>query len=84
MCETAIMRSNIELSEDLDRRLERLSARTQRSRSAIIEDALSHGRSLEWQERWVAGVQAGLADADQGNFATDAEIAAVLNKYGSE
>ncbi|MCY1666029.1 CopG family ribbon-helix-helix protein [Rhizobium sp. SL86] len=76
------MRSSIELSEDLDRRLERLSARSQRSRSAIIEDALSHGRSLDWQERWIAGVQAGLADADEGKFATEAEIADVLNKYG--
>lgn len=76
------MRSSIELSEDLDRRLERLSARSQRSRSAIIEDALSHGRSLDWQERWIAGVQAGLADADEGKFAAESEIADVLNKYG--
>lgn len=76
------MKSSIELSEDLDHRLERLAARSQRSRSAIIEDALSRGRSLEWQERWIAGVQAGLADADEGKFATEAEIADVLNKYG--
>lgn len=76
------MRSSIELSEDLDRRLERLAAQSRRSRSEIIEDALSHGRSLAWQERWIAGVQAGLADADQENFATQAEIAALLNKYG--
>ena len=51
------------------------------TRAQIIEDALSHGRSLAWQEKWIAGLVAGLEDADRGNFATDEEIAAVLNKF---
>ena len=69
------------ISEDLSRRIDLLAARSSLTREQIIEDALSHGRSLAWQEKWIAGVQAGIEDADRGNFATDEEIAAVLNRY---
>lgn len=74
------MKSSFELSDDLARRIDLLAERTRLTRSQIIEDALSHGRSLAWQEKWAAGVQAGIQDADSGNFASEAEIAAVLNK----
>ncbi|WJH40915.1 ribbon-helix-helix protein, CopG family [Aliirhizobium terrae] len=77
------MKSNVELSDDLSRRIDRLAERTRLTPSQIVEDALSNGRSLAWQEKWVAGVQEGIHDADQGNFATDTEIADVLNKYSS-
>lgn len=76
------MKSNIELSDDLDHRLSVLAGRTNRTRGQIIEDALSHGRSLAWQEKWIAGVEAGLADADAGKFASEAEIDKLLTKYG--
>jgi predicted transcriptional regulator len=75
------MKNNADISEDLSRRIDVLAARSTLTRGQIIEDALSHGRSLAWQEKWVAGVQAGIDDADKGNFATDEEIEAVLNKY---
>lgn len=75
------MKNDTEISEDLSRRIDTLAARSTLTREQIIEDALSHGRSLAWQEKWVAGVQAGIEDADRGNFATDEEIAVVLNKY---
>lgn len=58
-----------------------LTTRPMLTRDQIIEDALSHGRSLAWQEKWVAGVQAGIEAADRGDFADEEEIAAVLNKY---
>ncbi len=70
------------ISDDLNRRIDALAATTSLTRGQIIEDALSHGRSLAWQEKWVAGVREGLKDADDGAFATEAEIAAVLTKYG--
>jgi|TARA_R110000751_G_scaffold35785_6_gene87944 predicted transcriptional regulator len=76
------MKSSIELSDDLARRIDLLAERTRLTRSQIVEDALSHGRSLAWQEKWAAGVQAGIQDADNGNFASVAEIAAILNKFG--
>ena len=75
------MDSKDSISEDLSRRIDMLASRSTLTREQIIEDALSHGRSLAWQEKWVAGVQAGVEDADRGNFATEEEITAVLNKF---
>ena len=72
-----------DISKDLDRRIDALANRSSLTRSQIIEDALAHGRSLAWQEKWVEGVQAGLDDAERGNFATEDEIALVLNKYAT-
>ncbi|WP_439617413.1 CopG family ribbon-helix-helix protein [Shinella sp.] len=72
-----------DISKDLDRRIDALANRSSLTRGQIIEDALAHGRSLAWQEKWVEGVQAGLDDAERGNFATEDEIALVLNKYAT-
>ena len=70
------------LSEDLSRRIDALAARSSLTRSQIIEDALARGRSLAWHEKWVAGVQDGLDEANRGEFASEEEIASVLAKYG--
>lgn len=70
------------ISEDISRRIDALTARSSLTRGQIIEDALAHGRSLAWHEKWVAGVQEGLDEAERGEFASEAEIAAVLTKYG--
>jgi len=75
------MTKSNDISEDLDRRIDTLTKRSTLTRSQIIEDALAHGRSLAWQERWIAGVEEGLEAADRGDFASEEEIAAVLNKY---
>ncbi|OHV76047.1 ribbon-helix-helix protein, CopG family [Rhizobium sp. LCM 4573] len=75
------MSNDIDIPEDLSRRIDVLVARSNLTRGQIIEDALSHGRSLAWQERWIAGVQAGVEAADNGDFANDEEIATVLNKF---
>ena len=75
------MKNNIEISEDLNRRIDMLASRSSLTRGQIIEDALSHGRSLAWQEKWIAGVQAGIEAADREDFANEEEIAAVLNKF---
>ncbi|MCD1266623.1 ribbon-helix-helix protein, CopG family [Shinella sp. AETb1-6] len=69
------------ISKDLDRRIDALAARSSLTRGQIIEDALAHGRSLAWQEKWIEGVEAGLADADRGDFVSEDEIAIVLSKY---
>ncbi|MCJ8521357.1 putative transcriptional regulator [Pseudorhizobium tarimense] len=75
------MKSSFDLSDDLARRIDLLAERTRLTRGQIIEEALSHGRSLAWQEKWISGVRVGVSDADGRNFATDEDIAAVLNKY---
>jgi len=69
------------ISDDLNRRVDALAARSSLTRAQIIEDALARGRSLAWQEKWIEGVQAGIKAADRGEFATEEEIASVLNKY---
>lgn len=58
-----------------------MAERSNSTPSRIIEDALSHGRSLAWQEKWTSGVRAGLAEAEAGEFVTEEEINVVLNKY---
>lgn len=75
------MDKRTDLSRDLDRRIDALMARSTLTRSQIIEDALAHGRSLAWQERWVAGIEAGLAEAGRGDFASEEEIAHILDEY---
>jgi predicted transcriptional regulator len=70
------------ISDDLSRRIDAIAARSSLTRAQIIEDALAHGRSLAWHEKWVTGVQEGLAEAERGEFATEEEIAAILTKYG--
>ncbi|KPF61376.1 ribbon-helix-helix protein, CopG family [Rhizobium sp. AAP116] len=77
------MRNTVQIPEDISRRIDSLVERSNLSRDQIVEDALSQGRSLAWQEQWVSGVTEGLAEAERGEFASDAEIEAVLNKYGS-
>lgn len=75
------MDKNDTIPDDLSRRIDALVARTTLTRSQIIEDALAHGRSLAWQEKWAAGVQEGIEAADRGEFVTEEEIASVLNKF---
>jgi predicted transcriptional regulator len=76
------MKSEATIAEDISKRVDALAKRSTLTRAQIIEDALAHGRSLAWQERWVQGVEAGMAGADAGEFATEEEIARVLNKFG--
>lgn len=82
MWQNGFMKHSVDIPDDLNRRLDLLAARSTLSREQIVEDALSRGRSLAWREKWVAGIAAGVEDADRGDFADDAEIAAVLNMFG--
>ncbi len=75
------MKSTIQLPDDIDQRIEKVAAETNLTRSQIVEEALAFGRSLAWQEQWIAGVRAGLAEADREEFASEEEIAAVLSRY---
>ena len=38
-------------------------------------------RSIAWQEQWIAGVKAGIEDANRGDFVSDEEITKVLTRY---
>ncbi|UJW74747.1 CopG family ribbon-helix-helix protein [Rhizobium sp. SL42] len=75
------MKNMIVLSDDITQRLDELAERTRLTREQIVEDALTHGRSLAWREKWAAGVREGMDDADACDFAEDHEIAVVLEKF---
>ena len=76
-----MMESTVAIPTDLKDRVEALSAKTTMSPAEIVRQALEEGRSLDWQERWIAGIEEGLAQADRGEFASPEEIERVLNKY---
>ena len=60
--------------------LDDLAARTASSRDALVHQALESYLELQaWQ---LKEIEAGVADADAGNFASDEEVAAVFAKHG--
>jgi predicted transcriptional regulator len=71
----------LEISDSLKARLEAIAARSTLSAEEIVVDALANGRSLSWYERFLDDVEKGIAAADRGEFATDEDVARVLNKY---
>jgi predicted transcriptional regulator len=75
------MTIELEITPELRARIDAIAARSSLSVSEVIADALENGHSLEWQERFLDKVAAGIAAADRGEFATPAEIERVLNKY---
>ena len=75
------MSDQLELPDDLRARIEAIAARSSLTPSQVVADALENGHSLEWQERFLERVASGLAEADQGDFASAREIETILNKY---
>jgi len=75
------MTITLEIPDDLRERVAAIAARSNLSVSQVIADALENGHSLEWQERFLEKVARGLAEADQGEFASEGELEAVVNKY---
>lgn len=69
------------ISTELKERVDALAARTGRLAAEVVADALEHGHSLEWQEHFIARVEAGIAAADRGDFAAPQDIERVLDKY---
>lgn len=75
------MNIEVEIKADTRRRVAAIAKRTGLSESQIIAEALEHGHSLEWQERFADKVAAGLKAADSGEFASQADIERVRSKY---
>ena len=72
---------NVRLADATHARLASLTKVTGRSKSFLTVEALE--AYIEQQAWQIAEVKAGLAEADCGEFATDAEVAAVLAKYAT-
>jgi len=70
---------NVRLPVELHGQLEQLVQATGRSKSFLTVEAL---KSYVSQEQWqIADIQAGLKEADQGEFVTAEEVRAVFAKY---
>jgi predicted transcriptional regulator len=70
-----------ELKEETISALDAYAARIDRPRNALVDEALEEWLALkQWQ---VEEIEAGIADADAGRFASDEEVAAIFAKYGA-
>jgi predicted transcriptional regulator len=77
--DTATTTMTVRLPEELRHRLDQLSRTTARSKSWLAADAIArYVKAEEWQ---VAEVEAGVREADAGEFADADEVAAVLAKW---
>jgi RHH-type transcriptional regulator, rel operon repressor / antitoxin RelB len=69
----------IRLESAVKDRLDRLSAATHRSKSFLAAEAIrEYVETNEWQ---IQEIHAALAEANAGDFATDAAVKAVLDKW---
>lgn len=67
-------------SDDTVAALDRLAKATDRSRNWLINRAVDEYLALQaWQ---VGKIEAGLAAADRGDFASDDEISRIVGKFG--
>jgi predicted transcriptional regulator len=75
------MAEALKIAPELQARVDAVAALSSRSPAEVVADALEHGHSLEWQERFVERVRAGLDDAAAGRFATPADFERLRAKY---
>jgi predicted transcriptional regulator len=69
----------LRLPDDVNEKLDALASKLDRSRSYVATQAISDFIARKsWQ---LAEIEAGLEDAQRGDFASDAEVAAVVGKY---
>lgn len=69
----------VRLESDLKDRLDRLALSTHRSKSYLAAEAIREFIELnEWQIR---ETRTAMAEADAGDFATDAEVDAIATKW---
>ena len=71
----------IEVEDKLLQALDQLAHRTDRSRNELVNQALQDYLELEaWQR---GKIEAGIAAADWGEFATDEDLARIAGKYSA-
>lgn len=69
----------IRVPMDVKKRLDQLAKATARSRGWLAGQALAeYTENQAWQ---IAEIKKGLAEADAGDFASDAEVRKVFNKW---
>jgi predicted transcriptional regulator len=72
----------LRLSEETLEALDRLAEKTERSRSWLATKAIEDYVALNaWQ---IGKIEAGIAAADRGDFASDEDVARVAGKYSAK
>ncbi len=71
---------SLRLPSELKDRIERYALLTGRSKSFVAMEALAE--YLDWRLPQMQDLEQAVAAADRGEFATDAEVAAVFTRYG--
>jgi len=72
---------NVRVPANVYEQLEALAKSTARTKSFVTVEALSsYLETHSWQ---IKEIEAGMADADNGDFASETEVAAVFAKYGA-
>lgn len=72
---------NVRVPMALYQQLESLAKATARTKSFVTLEALAaYLHNEQWQ---VQDIQAGLEEADRGEFASDSEVEAVYQRYGA-
>jgi predicted transcriptional regulator len=70
-----------QLKQETISALDAYAARADAPRSTLVDQALEEWLDLKRSQ--LEEIEAGLADADAGRFATDEEVGAVFEKYGA-
>jgi predicted transcriptional regulator len=54
-----------------------------KSKSDLPENSRrrSDRQSIAWRKQWIVGVEAGIQDANRGDFVSEEEITRVLTRY---
>ena len=69
----------VRVSDEIANRLNDLAQKLDRSRSYVAAQAIEDFvKREEWQ---LAEIEAGIAEADRGEFASDEQLANVIGKY---
>ncbi len=69
----------LRLDDEVKNKLEKLAESTHRSRSFLAAEAIkAYVESNDWQ---VAEIHQAIKEADAGDFASEAEVSAVVNKW---
>jgi predicted transcriptional regulator len=69
----------VRLPDDIAKKLDALAAKLDRSRSYVAAQAIDDFVTREaWQ---LADIEAGLREAERGDFASDTEVSATIAKY---
>ncbi len=72
---------NLRISPELHRSLALLTKATGRSKSYLAVEALE--AYLEDQSWQIQDIEAGIAEAQRGEFATSEEVQSIFSKYGA-